>query len=60
VPLPDGLAGDPDCVVIVTAHPEIDWDAVFERADLIVDTRDASRGRSLRAGQVLRLGAGWS
>ena len=58
--LSEAMAGAPDCVVIVTPHPEIDWDAVFARADLIVDTRDASRGRSLRAGQVLRLGAGWS
>ena len=60
VPLDDGLAADPDCVVIITPHREIDWDGVFERADLIVDTRDASRGRSTRPGQVLRLGAGWS
>ena len=60
VSLTEGLEAAPDCVVIVTPHPEIDWDAVFERADLIVDTRDASRGRTLRAGQVLRLGAGWS
>jgi len=60
VPLGDGLAADPDCVVIVTPHREIDWDAVFEQADLIVDTRDASRGRTVRPGQVLRLGAGWS
>ena len=58
--LAEALAAAPDCIVIVTQHPEIDWDAVFERADLIVDTRDASRGRSLRPGQVLRLGAGWS
>ena len=60
VPLAEALAAEPDCVVIVTPHREIDWDAVFERADLIVDTRDASRGRSTRPGQVLRLGAGWS
>ncbi|MEA2651187.1 MAG: UDP-N-acetyl-D-glucosamine dehydrogenase [Chloroflexota bacterium] len=60
VPLGEALAAAPDCVVIVTPHPEIDWDAVFDGADMIVDTRDASRGRSLRAGQVLRLGAGWS
>lgn len=60
VALADGLAAGPDCVVIVTAHRDIDWDLVFERAELVVDTRDASRGRSVRPGQVLRLGAGWS
>ncbi len=60
VSLEDGLGAEPDCVVIVTAHRDIDWDAVFARADLIVDTRDASRDRKVRPGQVLRLGAGWS
>jgi UDP-N-acetyl-D-glucosamine dehydrogenase len=56
----EALEAKPDCVVIVTPHPEIDWDAVFERADLIVDTRNVSAGRTTRPGQVLRLGAGWS
>ena len=60
VALPAALDANPDCVVIVTPHRDIDWDAVFERAELIVDTRDASRGRTVRPGQVLRLGAGWS
>ena len=60
VSLADGLAGRPDCVVIVTPHRDIDWGAVFAEADLIVDTRDASAGRETRPGQVLRLGAGWS
>jgi UDP-N-acetyl-D-glucosamine dehydrogenase len=60
VALDDGLAARPDCVVIITAHRDIDWDAVLERADLIVDTRNVSTNRRPRAGQVLRLGAGWS
>jgi UDP-N-acetyl-D-glucosamine dehydrogenase len=47
-------------VVVVTPHRAIDWDFVFERADLIVDTVNASRGRQPRPRQVLRLGAGWS
>jgi UDP-N-acetyl-D-glucosamine dehydrogenase len=47
-------------VVIVTPHRAIDWDAVYERADLILDTVNASRHRSPRPRQVLRLGAGWS
>ena len=49
-----------DVIVVVTAHAAIDWDATFERAELMVDTVDASRGRATRARQVLRLGAGWS
>ena len=54
------LDARPDCVVIVTPHHDIDWDLVFERADLIVDTRNVSQGRALRTHQVLRLGAGWN
>jgi UDP-N-acetyl-D-glucosamine dehydrogenase len=60
VGLTEALAARPDCVVIITPHRDIDWDAVFEQADLIVDTRDVSTGRRPRAKQVLRLGAGWS
>ena len=53
------LAGT-DVIVVVTAHDAIDWSTVYERADLVVDTVDSSRGRPLRERQVLRLGAGWS
>lgn len=49
-----------DVVVVVTAHHAIDWASVFERAPLIVDTVNVSRGRSVGPRQVLRLGAGWS
>lgn len=59
-PLAEALDADPDCVVIITAHANIDWDLIFARSDLIVDTRDVSSGRATRPGQVLRLGAGWS
>jgi hypothetical protein len=33
---------------------------VFDQASLVVDTVDSSRGRAVKARQVLRLGAGWS
>jgi UDP-N-acetyl-D-glucosamine dehydrogenase len=56
----DGLLAASDVVVIVTAHAAIDWAVVFERAELIVDTTDTSRGRRAGTRQVLRLGAGWS
>jgi UDP-N-acetyl-D-glucosamine dehydrogenase len=49
-----------DVIVVVTAHTAIDWPSVYERAGLVVDTVDSSRGRSTRERQVLRLGAGWS
>lgn len=56
----DGLLDWADVIVVVTAHRAIDWERVYERADLIVDTVDSSRGHSVRLRQVLRLGAGWS
>jgi UDP-N-acetyl-D-glucosamine dehydrogenase len=34
-----------DLVLIVTDHPEFDYDAVVEHAPLIVDTRNALKGR---------------
>lgn len=56
----DELLDWADVIVVVTAHTSIDWERTFERAELIVDTVDASRGRTTQARQVLRLGAGWS
>jgi UDP-N-acetyl-D-glucosamine dehydrogenase len=56
----DELLGWADVVVVVTAHRLIDWDAVYGRANLVVDTVDSSRGRRVGPRQVLRLGAGWS
>jgi len=42
VPLED--AGAYDAVVIATAHDGIDWDALYGRARLIIDTRGVYRG----------------
>ena len=55
-----GVLDEADAVVAVVAHRAIDWDAVFARAELVVDTVNASAGRSVRERQVRRLGAGWS
>jgi UDP-N-acetyl-D-glucosamine dehydrogenase len=49
-----------DVVVAVTGHAAIDWRAVYERARLVVDTSNTSRGHALAPRQVLRLGAGWT
>jgi UDP-N-acetyl-D-glucosamine dehydrogenase len=57
-PLDDVL--DADAVVVVTAHRAVDMDAVYGRADLVVDTVNSSASRDVRPRQVLRLGAGWS
>jgi UDP-N-acetyl-D-glucosamine dehydrogenase len=59
IPL-DELLGASDVVLVVTPHRDIDFDAVYERATLVVDTVNSSAGRTVRPRQVLRLGAGWS
>ena len=56
----DALLDWADAIVVVTAHTAVDWGRLYERAALIVDTVDSSRGHALRDRQVLRLGAGWS
>ena len=58
-PLETVLA-ESDVIVVVTAHAAIDWTRVYAAADLVVDTVNSSRGRAVRPGQVMRLGAGWS
>jgi UDP-N-acetyl-D-glucosamine dehydrogenase len=59
LPLPTLLA-ESDVVVVITPHTAVDWALVYGRADLVVDTTNSSRGRTVRARQVLRLGAGWA
>jgi UDP-N-acetyl-D-glucosamine dehydrogenase len=59
VEITDLLAAS-DVVVVVTAHRSVDMDRIYREADLVVDTVNSSAGRSTRARQVLRLGAGWS
>jgi UDP-N-acetyl-D-glucosamine dehydrogenase len=56
----DPLLDWADAIVVVTAHKAIDWDRVYLRARLVVDTVNSSAGRRVRPRQVLRLGAGWS
>ena len=56
----DGLLGQSDAIVILTAHRAIDWELVYERANLVIDTVGNSNRRTPREHQVLRLGAGWS
>lgn len=56
----DELLDWADVVVVVTAHRSIDWGKVYDRARLVVDTVDSSRGHATEDRQVLRLGAGWS
>jgi hypothetical protein len=56
----DSVLDGSNVVVILVRHAAIDWDRVYDRARLIVDTVNSSAGRQTRGHQVRRLGAGWS
>jgi UDP-N-acetyl-D-glucosamine dehydrogenase len=49
----EALLRDSDVIVVVTAHPEIDYELVAKRARLVVDLRGVTR--SVSAGNVVRL-----
>ena len=46
-------AGAADCVVIVTDHAAFDYEALVQRAKLIVDTRNALK--MFRSAKIVRL-----
>jgi UDP-N-acetyl-D-glucosamine dehydrogenase len=56
----DELLAASDLIVVLTAHAAIDLDRVYAGAELILDTVNSSKGRTLRPRSVLRLGAGWN
>jgi UDP-N-acetyl-D-glucosamine dehydrogenase len=52
---PEELASA-DCVLILTDHPEVDYQQLIDNASLIVDTRDATAGLSkAAAGRIVSL-----
>jgi UDP-N-acetyl-D-glucosamine dehydrogenase len=55
----DDLLAWADVVVVLVGHRAIDWDRVYDRATLVVDTVNSSGRRAVGERQVLRLGAGW-
>jgi len=50
---PETAAAAADCVVIITDHSTFDYGALLERAELIVDTRNALKG--VRSEKIVRL-----
>jgi len=46
----DEVLAEADCVAIVTAHPELDFERVAAEATVLVDFRGATRGAGVRAG----------
>jgi UDP-N-acetyl-D-glucosamine dehydrogenase len=51
--LTNGYLGGVDCVVILTDHKELDYGEVVRQAPLVVDTRNALKGRDAR--NIVRL-----
>jgi UDP-N-acetyl-D-glucosamine dehydrogenase len=51
----DGAVDAADCVAIVTAHSGIDYEALAERARLVVDFRNATGRNGTRNGRVWKL-----
>jgi len=50
---PQEAAADADCVVIITDHKAFDYNALVDRAQLIVDSRNALKGR--QSSKIVRL-----
>jgi UDP-N-acetyl-D-glucosamine dehydrogenase len=50
---PEDTAGAADCAVIITDHQAFDYPGLLARARLIVDTRNALKGRD--SGKIVRL-----
>jgi len=55
IELSDETVRDADCVVIVTDHRNIDYAWVVERAKLVVDTRNTTRGLKDFEDKIIRL-----
>jgi UDP-N-acetyl-D-glucosamine dehydrogenase len=50
---PESAAAEADCVVIITDHAAFDYDALVDQAKLIVDARNALKGR--QSPKIVRL-----
>jgi len=55
-PLTDEELAAADCVVIVTDHRSLDYERVVERANVIVDTRNATAAITDHREKIVRLG----
>jgi UDP-N-acetyl-D-glucosamine dehydrogenase len=53
-PLSAATLSAADCVIIITPHTQTDWELVAAYAPVIVDTRNALKGRAPN-GHLLRL-----
>jgi UDP-N-acetyl-D-mannosaminuronate dehydrogenase len=55
IELSSEAVSEADCVVIVTDHRKVDYAWLTERASLVVDTRNTTRGLSDFEEKIIRL-----
>ena len=55
IPLTQQAISSADCVLIVTDHTHTDWDLVVRNAQLVVDTRNATRSITSRRDNIVLL-----
>jgi len=55
IPLTAKALADADCVLITTDHTQTDWDFVVQHAQVIVDTRNATKNVSSRRDHIVLL-----
>jgi len=55
LPLTPQLLKESDCAVIITDHSDLDYEMIVSSSDLVVDTRNATKGVEAPPGRVVRL-----
>ncbi len=58
LPLTKDLLKSMDAVVITTAHKSLDYQFVVDHSNLVIDSRNATKGLLRTQGKVLRMGGG--
>jgi UDP-N-acetyl-D-glucosamine dehydrogenase len=53
-PLTAEYLGQQDCIVIVTDHSGLDWSWIVDHSDLVVDTRNATRGVTSNRDRIVK------
>jgi len=54
-PLNDELIASADCVLILTDHSNIDYEAIVEKAKIVVDTRNATKAVKLNRDKIIKI-----
>ncbi|MCH7687235.1 MAG: UDP-N-acetyl-D-glucosamine dehydrogenase, partial [Planctomycetes bacterium] len=55
--LTDKLISQVDCVIITTDHSKYDFENIVKHANLIIDTRNATKSVQNAGGKIIRLGS---